>query len=99
MDDYLTNPKPTGYRALHVIVKRDDLPFEVQLRTPGQQDWADEIERLDGRIRTSLKDGEGPREVLDYTHALADVIAQSEAGESITLARASELAELRRLVP
>ncbi len=99
VDDYIKDPKPTGYRALHVIVKRDDLPFEVQLRTPGQQDWADEIERIDGRIRSSLKDGEGPAGVVDYTQALAEVIAESEAGLPITLSRARELAELRRLVP
>lgn len=99
VDDYISSPKATGYRALHVIVKRDELPFEVQLRTPGQQDWADEIERIDGRLRSSVKDGEGPSNVLTYTRALAEVIAESEAGVPITPTRADELANLRRYVP
>jgi ppGpp synthetase/RelA/SpoT-type nucleotidyltranferase len=30
------NPKPTGYRGYHLVVRRDDLPVEVQIRTSNQ---------------------------------------------------------------
>lgn len=45
--DYISNPKPNGYRSLHVIVKlpfaHADIPFlavEVQLRTIAMDCWA-----------------------------------------------------------
>jgi putative GTP pyrophosphokinase len=38
--DYTAEPKPSGYRALHLTVRRGGYPVEVQLRTvcrmPGQ---------------------------------------------------------------
>lgn len=99
IDDYFQTPKETGYRAVHAIVRKDGLPIEVQLRTFGQQDWADEVERIDGRIPESLKDGVGPAEVLDYVRQLAEVIYRSEAGEPQDYRQARALAELRRHVP
>ncbi len=39
--------KPShGYRAVHVIVKVDGIPVEVQVRTALQHDWAQAMERL-----------------------------------------------------
>lgn len=82
VDDYVGSPKDSGYRAVHVIVRKDSVPVEVQLRTTGQQDWADEIERIDGMAEYGLKDGEGPDEVLRYMFLLAEVIDHVARGES-----------------
>lgn len=46
--DYVKNPKPNGYRSLHLIVEvpvffaeaKVDLPVEVQIRTIGMDLWA-----------------------------------------------------------
>src|SRR5271154_5935357 len=38
--DYIAEPKASGYRALHLIVKRMGYPIEVQLRTEAQDAWA-----------------------------------------------------------
>ena len=46
--DYINNPKPNGYRSLHVIVripvyfldKKELIPVEVQLRTIAMDFWA-----------------------------------------------------------
>lgn len=37
--DYIAEPKPSGYRALHLIVRRGGYPVEVQLRTVLQDVW------------------------------------------------------------
>ena len=38
--NYVADPKPTGYRAYHLVVIRHGMPIEVQLRTAWQQNWA-----------------------------------------------------------
>jgi ppGpp synthetase/RelA/SpoT-type nucleotidyltranferase len=99
IDDYVEAPKATGYRAIHAIVRRDDVPVEVQLRTLGQQDWADEIERIDGQVPYAFKDGEGPAEFLRYALLLADVIADDEEGRPRDSSKLEELTSLRQAVP
>lgn len=46
--DYIAEPKDTGYRALHLIVKRSGYPIEVQLRTIAQDVWANQVEERVG---------------------------------------------------
>jgi hypothetical protein len=82
IDDYVMNPKSTGYRAIHVVVRRDGHPVEIQLRTPGQQDWAETVERVAARIGEPLKDGVGPPDLLTYFELVAWVIAREEDGET-----------------
>ena len=74
IDDYNRSPKPTGYRAIHVVVKRDGTLVEIQLRTPWQQDWATLVENLDGTYGLTLKDESGAAEILDYLRLLADAM-------------------------
>lgn len=46
--DYIANPKPNGYRSLHLIVKipvyfldsKEDIPVEIQIRTIAMDFWA-----------------------------------------------------------
>jgi putative GTP pyrophosphokinase len=66
IDDYVQDPKPGGYRAVHVIVRRDDRQIEIQLRSLLQHEWAETVERLQARHRIPLKDGSGPPELLRY---------------------------------
>jgi len=99
VDDYIENPKTDGYRAVHVITRRSEVPIEVQLRTAGQQDWADEVERIDGLMPHAVKDGEGPPEVVEYLKALAELIDAVEGGTPVDPGLSSEFLRLRRLVP
>ena len=82
IDDYVQSPKPTGYRAIHVVVRRDGHPVEIQLRTPDQHEWAEAVERLAGRTRFPLKDGDGPPELLTYLELVAWAIAADESGQT-----------------
>jgi putative GTP pyrophosphokinase len=95
--DYRTEPKETGYRAVHVIVRRDGRMIEIQLRSPGQHRWAAIVEQTGARLRFELKDGEGPPELVRYFSVAADMIALQEAGENADEQEA-ELLELRPLV-
>ena len=42
--DYIAHPKPSGYRALHLLmhipIDGDMIPVEIQLRTPVMDMWA-----------------------------------------------------------
>lgn len=47
-----------GYRAVHVIVAHQELPVEVQVRTPLQDLWAQIVERLGDLWGRELRYGE-----------------------------------------
>lgn len=81
VDDYVKSPKVTGYRAMHVVVRRDGYPVEIQLRTPGQHEWAEAAERWAARTRFPLKDGGGPPDLLSYLDLVAWGISADEKGE------------------
>ncbi len=71
--DYVTDPKEMGYRAIHLVVQRDERRIEVQLRTESQQRWADAVEKADARLKLNLKDGSGPAEMVEFFTAAAEV--------------------------
>jgi putative GTP pyrophosphokinase len=83
IDDYIASPKSTGYRAIHVVVRRDGHPVEIQIRTPGQHEWAEGVERLAARTGFPLKDGEGPPELLTYLELVGWAISVEERGEDL----------------
>lgn len=76
--DYITDPKDIGYRAVHIVVERDFRKIEVQLRTEGQQSWADAVEAADSRHNLNLKDGDGPDEMVEYFKVSRELIYTME---------------------
>lgn len=85
--DYIEKPKQIGYRAVHFVVRRDGRAIEVQLRTRGQQQWADAAESADARLAhrgVNLKDSEGPEEMLEYFSTAGEVIYRREYGRDMT---------------
>ncbi|MDV7135491.1 RelA/SpoT domain-containing protein [Williamsia muralis] len=85
--DYIAVPKAEGYRAVHFVVVRDDRAIEVQLRTRGQQQWADAAEAADARLASrgvKLKDGDAPPEILEYFSAAGEMIHRREYGLDIS---------------
>jgi hypothetical protein len=79
--DYIAEPKTSGYRALHLIVRRSGYPVEVQLRTVRQHAWANLVEE-DGRdMGVGLKFGSGEAEIHAYYAAVSEALALIDRGE------------------
>jgi putative GTP pyrophosphokinase len=81
--DYIANPKPSGYRALHVIARRDDFAIEVQLRTVRQDAWANQVEDDGRQLGVGLKFGAGVADIHDYYVAISDAFALLDRGEPL----------------
>jgi ppGpp synthetase/RelA/SpoT-type nucleotidyltranferase len=77
--DYVRAPKNSGYRALHLIVVKQGMKIEVQLRTYLQDFWANQVERDSRSLRTDYKSGKGHDEVHAYYVAMSQLLAMTEA--------------------
>lgn len=79
--DYVASPKPDGYRAKHVVARKDGVLIEIQLRTEIQHTWAELVERLDRSLGTRLKTGQADPEVRGMLARGSAVMAAFERGE------------------
>ena len=77
--DYVREPKDSGYRALHLIVAKQDVKVEVQLRTYLQDFWANQVERDSRHLRVDYKSGRGAEPVHAYYVAMSELFAMREA--------------------
>lgn len=71
-----------GYRAVHLIVREDGKPIEVQVRTSLQHVWAEMSEKLADILDPSIKYGGGPvrvHQILDSVATQARQIEELEA--------------------
>ena len=74
--DYITNPKPSGYRSYHLVVKahihlitgNEYVPVEIQIRTLSQDFWAS----LEHQI-TYKYNGHIPKEISEELRECSDV--------------------------
>lgn len=86
--------KPSfGYRAVHVVVKVDGLPVEVQMRTSLQDRWAQIVERMADSWGRQIRYGQKPDEplapigeasrtfVVDLVRRLSPLIESCEQSE------------------
>jgi putative GTP pyrophosphokinase len=96
--DYVADPKSTGYRGRHVVVRRDGHLIEIQLRTPGQHEWAEAVERAAARTGYHLKDGSGPPELLTYFELAAWAIDMEEDGQIVDIGFQHAFENLRERV-
>lgn len=85
-DDYIRNPKPSGYRGVHMIYRyRSDrsqtyngLKIEMQLRSQLQHAWATAVETVGTFIRQALKSSRGEDEWLRFFALMGSAIARRE---------------------
>ncbi len=78
--DYVSHPRSSGYRAVHLVVAYNGLPVEIQLRTANQHFWADLSERVSRNVDVELKAGEGPNEIADFFVELGNRIGALDEG-------------------
>lgn len=76
--DYAAEPKESGYRAVHLIVRRKGRLIEVQLRTPLQDAWANQVEEDSRRVGRNFKGGQGQQEVHSYYAVVSELLALRE---------------------
>jgi putative GTP pyrophosphokinase len=79
--DYIAKPKASGYRALHLIVRRKGFPIEVQLRTIAQDAWANVVEEQGRQHGVGFKFGAGDADVHAVFVAVSDALARFDRGE------------------
>ncbi|MBP1567103.1 MAG: GTP pyrophosphokinase family protein, partial [Oscillospiraceae bacterium] len=79
--DYIQNPKPSGYRSLHLIVTvpvylstgKKVVPVEIQIRTIAMDFWAS----LEHQLRYKTKNNV-PADLSEELKALADTINSTD---------------------
>jgi putative GTP pyrophosphokinase len=91
--DYVANPKPDGYRALHLVPRNRGRLIEVQLRTPNQDDWANVVEKAE-RIFPGMKTGSGPVELRELFTGFSEFFAAEDGSiDELTVPRLQEIGE------
>lgn len=85
-DDYIRNPKKSGYRGYHLIYRYysdrkatyNGLKIEVQLRSVLQHAWATAVETVGIFIHQALKASRGEKEWLRFFALMGSAIALRE---------------------
>ena len=67
----------SGYRALHIVVRDFEVPYEIQIRTRMQDRWAQISERLNDWFQ-GFKYGGGPPQIRERLEALSERTYQAE---------------------
>jgi putative GTP pyrophosphokinase len=86
INDYILNPKSSGYRSIHIIfeysnkkkVESDGLKIELQIRSQLQHIWATAVETMGTFLNTALKSSEGEKEILDFFALTSSAFAYLE---------------------
>ena len=82
-DDYISSPRPTGYRGRHLIYRYysdkisiyNGLKIEVQFRSQYQHAWATAVEIVDTFTRQALKSSQGEEDWLRFFALMGTAIA------------------------
>lgn len=82
--DYIREPRASGYRAVHHIVRRDGRLIEVQLRTVLQDAWANQVEEDSRRQSVGYKFGRGDEDVHDYYRVVSEAFAALDHDEELS---------------
>ena len=84
--DYISNPKPDGYRSVHLIYRYSNprtpeyngLSIELQLRTNLQHAWATAVETMGTFLGQALKSGQGEKDWRTFFEIASAALAVVE---------------------
>lgn len=103
--DYITKPKDTGYRGIHLVYKTqypsplyDGLQIEIQFRTELQHIWATAVETVDTILNKSLKFDNKDPEWLDFFALVSSAFALQEKQPVLEAHKNLLEAEIRGLI-
>ena len=80
--DYQANPRG-GYRALHAVVRAGGPLVEVQLRTDLEDQWANTVERLAGKLDPEIKYNDGPPGLHRRLEIISKIISELDEIKAI----------------
>ncbi len=85
INDYVANPKPSGYRSIHFIYsyhstkeKYKNLHLELQIRTKLQHNWATAVETASLMTSQALKSSQGSGDWLNFFKIVSSLFAIKE---------------------
>lgn len=67
-----------GYRAIHVVIKKEGRPVEIQVRTRIQHAWAELSEKLADSMGHSIKYGQGDKGAISFLSSICDISKELE---------------------
>jgi len=102
-DDYITQPKASGYRGVHLIYRylsekneiHNGRNIEVQVRSQKQHAWATAVETAGTFLRQALKSSQGEQDWLRFFALMGTAIARQENSNSVPATPMSDV-ELRK---
>lgn len=93
--DYISEPRASGYRGVHLVVEYDGRNIEVQLRTRVMHAWAITVERLTWRLGENLK-GDGDHVVQQLLRVISEAMAVEEHGGVVDASLLGKMERLRQ---
>lgn len=82
--DYISTPKPNGYQSLHtVVIGREGIPFEIQIRTKEMHEMAEYGVAAHWKYKDGLK-GKQNEETFAWIRQLLENQQESEAQDFLT---------------
>ena len=83
-NDYIKNPKTSGYRSYHVVYKyhndsntlyNKNMLIEIQFRTQLQHTWATAVEMMGTYTKSNLKSSNGDKDILRFFTIVSSIFA------------------------
>lgn len=83
--DYISSPKPSGYRGIHCVYRLDKTQVELQIRTWRQHQWATAVESIGLALGAGddIKTQQAPQEWEDFFSLVSSVYARKENTPSL----------------
>jgi hypothetical protein len=90
-DDYIRNPKASGYRGVHLVYRYfsdrketyNGLSVEVQLRSQIQHNWATAVETAGMFVQQALKSSQGEEAWLRFFSLMGSALAIREKSPTV----------------
>ena len=98
VDDYIKQPRDSGYRSKHFIFKKDGMLVEIQLRTQIQHLWATAVETIDVFRGASLKEHDDNSYWHDFFCQVSSIFAIAEGKPTVKIYNEMTINEIFKIL-